>query len=42
LSRHGRCISTPQVAEETRLDGVPDGYRAMNNREVIKVVMIEF
>ncbi|MGH3084769.1 MAG: hypothetical protein ACRDNP_12090 [Gaiellaceae bacterium] len=25
----------------TNLDGVPDGYRAMNNREVIKV-MIEF
>jgi threonine dehydrogenase-like Zn-dependent dehydrogenase len=41
LSRHGRCISTPRVAEETRLDGVPDGYRAMNSREKIKV-MIEF
>ena len=25
----------------TNLDGVPDGYRAMNDREVIKV-MIEF
>jgi hypothetical protein len=39
LSRHGRCISTPQVAEQIRLDSVPDGYRAMNNREVIKVMI---
>jgi hypothetical protein len=33
------AFSTPQVAEQIRLDSVPDGYRAMNNREVIKVMI---
>ena len=47
-SSHGKTVSTKGRIEPgrvldrvTSIDGVPDGYRAMNARESIKV-MIEF
>ena len=37
----GRIRARPRVRPRDDIDGVPDGYRAMNEREAIKV-MIEF